>query len=65
MSFAFARRAGNSAMMARRCSSLIDSQPPISFTVRPQPVQSPLLRSTTQMRTQGLEMFGVSVIARI
>lgn len=46
-------RAGNSAMMARRCSSLKDSQAPISALVRPQPLQSPERSSITQIWMHG------------
>lgn len=43
-------------MIATRSSSVRADQPPISFSVRPQPTQSPVVALTAQMRIQGLEI---------
>lgn len=42
-------------MMARRSASLIVLQAPISWSVRPQPVQCCRLASSVQIKTQGVE----------
>lgn len=48
-------RAGSSAMIARRSASLIAPQPAISASVRPQPMQSPVMPLTAQVLMHGLE----------
>jgi hypothetical protein len=49
-------RSGSSFMMARLSGPLIALQPAISFSRRPQPVQSPDRPSTAQILMQGLDM---------
>ncbi len=53
-----ARRAGSSAITARRASGVMPSQAPISAPVRPQPAQKPVARSMTQSLTQGDSIAG-------
>lgn len=57
-----ASRPGNSAMIARRSASLSEPQAAISFSVRPQPTQSPLWPLTAQVLMHGLEMGWRSIL---
>jgi Tfp pilus assembly major pilin PilA len=43
-------------MMRRRSSAVMLTQPPISASVRPQPMQSPQVASTTHTLVHGVSM---------
>lgn len=51
-----AMRAGKVAITARRVSGVMAIHDPISWPVRPQPMQKPLTGSMTQTWTQGDSM---------
>ncbi len=52
----FASLCGSNRMISRRFSSLYPAQPPISSSIRPQPMQRLLVSSRRQMWMQGVSM---------